>query len=144
MAGLELSSPKDSASGVRTGPLGTGALLLQVLWGIFFAGWNFRGLALVTQHQAPLGPGSSMNAALLAIGLIVALMVSARRSRLVYALASLLALAFAGWAIFGEVTADPSEWASESNRVIAVGLNAIGILGALLGLAAAARPRPSP
>lgn len=144
MAGLGLSPPSDTGSGVRTGPLGTGALLLQVLWGIFFAGWNFRGLALVAQHQAPLGPGSSMNAALVAIGLIVALMVSARRSRLVYALASLLALGFAGWAIFGEVTADVSEWASEGSRVIAVGLNGLGVVASLLGLVAAARPRPTP
>jgi hypothetical protein len=144
MAGLELSPPPHPGAGVHGGRLATAALLLQVLWGIFFAGWNFRGLALVAQRQAPLGPGSSMNTALLAIGLIVALMVSARRSRAVYAAAATGLLVFAGWVLVGEITADVSQWASEGSRVIAVGLNGLGILGALLGLAAAAQPpRPA-
>lgn len=126
--------PPETATDLRKGPLGTGSLLLQMLWGILIASLNFRGLALIGQHQAPLGPDSSMNAALLALGLIVALMVSVRRSPLVYAVISAVALAFAGWTAFNDLTADPSQWASQSWRIAAVGLNAIGVLGSALGL----------
>ena len=124
----------DSAADLRTGPLGTPSLLLQMLWGILVASLNFRGLALIGQHQAPLGPDSSMNAALLALGLIVALMVSVRRSPLVYAIVSTATLAFAGWTAVNDLMADPSLWASQSWRMAAVALNGIGVLGSVLGL----------
>jgi len=105
-----------------------------MLWGILVASLNFRGLALIGQHQAPLGPDSTMNAALIALGLIIALMVSVRRSPVVYAVVSLATLAFAGWTAFNDVTSDPSLWASESWRTVAVAINAIGVLGSVLGL----------
>ena len=129
-----MSEVPDPAKDLRTGALGTPSLLMQLLWGILVASLNFRGLALIGQHQAPLGPDSSMNAALLALGLIVALMVSVRRSPLVYAIASLATLAFAGWTAFNDLTADPSVWASESWRMTSVALNGIGVLGSALGL----------
>ncbi len=122
------------AADLRTGPLGTPSLLLQMLWGILVASLNFRGLALIGQHQAPLGPGSSMNAALLALGLIIALMVSVRRSPFVYAVGSAATLAFAGWTAFNDIVSDPSLWASQSWRIAAVALNGIGVLGSVLGL----------
>jgi hypothetical protein len=129
-----MSQAPDPASDLRTGPLGTPSLLMQLLWGILVASLNFRGLALIGQHQAPLGPDSSMNAALLALGLIVALMVSVRRSPLVYAVVSAATLAFAGWTAFNDLVSDPSLWASESWRIVAVALNGIGVLGSVLGL----------
>jgi hypothetical protein len=129
-----MSEVPDPAVDLRTGALGTGSLLLQMLWGILVASLNFRGLVLIGQHQAPLGPDSSMNAALLALGLIVALMVSVRRSPLVYALVSAVTLAFAGWIAFNDLMADASLWASASWRVAAIALNGIGVLGSLLGL----------
>lgn len=129
-----MSQVPDPAADLRTGPLGTPSLLMQLLWGILVASLNFRGLALIGQHQAPLGPDSSMNAALLALGLIVALMVSVRRSPLVYAIVSAATLAFAGWTAFNDMMADPSLWASESWRIVAVALNGIGVLGSVLGL----------
>ncbi len=129
-----MSQQPDPANDLRTGALGTPSLLMQLLWGILVASLNFRGLALIGQHQAPLGPDSSMNAALIALGLIVALMVSVRRSPLVYAIASAVTLAFAGWTAFNDLTADPSVWASEGWRVAAVALNALGVVGSVLGL----------
>jgi hypothetical protein len=105
-----------------------------MLWGILVASLNFRGLALIGQHQAPLGPDSSMNAALLALGLIVALMVSVKRSPLVYAIASAVTLSFAGWTAFNDLASDPSLWASQGWRIAAVALNGLGVLGSALGL----------
>ena len=131
----------DPATDLRTGPLGTGSLLLQMAWGIFFAAWNFRSLGLIAQHQAPLGPDTSMNVALVAIGLIVALMVSAKRSAAAYAAVSLATLAVAGWAVYGELVADGSEWASEAGRAMVVAINGIGILGSALALLNVARRR---
>jgi len=129
-----MSASPDPAADLRTGPLGTPSLLLQMLWGILVASLNFRGLALIGQHQAPLGPDSSMNAALIALGLIIALMVSVKRSPLVYAIVSTATLAFAGRTGFNDIISDPSLWASESWRIVAVALNAIGVLGSILGL----------
>jgi hypothetical protein len=129
-----MSQVPDPANDLRSGPLGTPSLLMQILWGILVASLNFRGLALIGQHQAPLGPDSSMNAALLALGLIVALMVSVRRSPLVYAIVSAATLGFAGWTAFNYLVSDPSLWASEGWRVAAVALNGIGVLGSVLGL----------
>jgi hypothetical protein len=129
-----MSQAPDPASDLRTGPLGTPSLLMQLLWGILVASLNFRGLALIGQHQAPLGPDSTMNAALLALGLIVALMVSVRRSPLVYAVVSAATLAFAGWTAFNDLVSDPGLWASESWRIVAVALNGVGVLGSALGL----------
>ena len=129
-----MSESYDPAKDVRTGPLGTGSLLLQVLWGILFAGWNFRGLTLIAHHQAPLGPDASMSTALVAIGLIVALMVSAKRSAPAYGAASVLVLGVALRAAFGEFIADGGQWASEGARVMALGINAVGIVGAVLAL----------
>jgi hypothetical protein len=129
-----MSQVPDPAADLRTGPLGTPSLLLQMLWGILVASLNFRGLALIGQHQAPLGPDSSMNAALLALGLIIALMVSVRRSPLVYAIVSAATLAFAGWTAFNDVVSDASLWASQNWRIVAVALNGIGVLGSVLGL----------
>jgi hypothetical protein len=129
-----MSQAPEPVTDLRTGPLGTPSLLLQMLWGILVASLNFRGLALIGQHQAPLGPDSSMNAALIALGLIIALMVSVKRSPLVYAAVSTATLAFAGWTAFNDLVSDPSLWASESWRTVAVALNAIGVLGSILGL----------
>jgi hypothetical protein len=129
-----MSQVPDPANDLRSGPLGTPSLLMQILWGILVASLNFRGLALIGQHQAPLGPDSSMNAALLALGLIVALMVSVRRSPLVYAIVSAATLGFAGWTAFNYLVSDPSLWASEGWRVAAVALNGFGVLGSVLGL----------
>jgi hypothetical protein len=129
-----MSEPPDPATDLRTGALGTPSLLMQLLWGILVASLNFRGLALIGQHQAPLGPDSSMNAALLALGLVVALMVSVKRSPLVYAIVSAATLAFAGWTAFNDLMADTSVWASEGWRTAAVALNGIGVLGSVLGL----------
>jgi hypothetical protein len=129
-----MSQVPDPATDLRTGPLGTPSLLMQLLWGILIASLNFRGLALIGQHQAPLGPDSSMNAALLALALIVALMVSVRRSPLVYAIVSVATLGFAGWTAFNDLMADPSLWASEGWRTVAVALNGVGVLGSVLGL----------
>lgn len=134
-----MSQVPDPVTDLRRGALGTGSLLMQVLWGILVASWNFRGLALVAQHQAPLGPDSSMNAALLAIALVVALMVSARRSPLVYAIVSAVTLAAAGWTAVNDLMADSSLWASEGWRFAAVALNGIGVLGSALGLVNAGR-----
>lgn len=136
-----MSNVPDPASDLRGGALGTGSLLMQVLWGILVASWNFRGLALIAQRQAPLGPGSSMNAALLAIALVVALMVSVRRSPLVYAIVSTVTLAMAGWTAVDDLVTDPSQWASEGWRFAAVTLNGIGVLGSALGLINAGRRR---
>ena len=130
-----MPQPTATEADLRAGPLGTGALLLQMLWGIFLAAWNFRGVALIGQHQAPLGPGSSMNAALIAIGLLVALLVTAKRSPVAYGLVSLAILGVAGWTALNEVTADPSTWASSGWRTATVGLNGLGMLGSALGLA---------
>lgn len=129
-----MSQAPDPVTDLRTGPLGTPSLLLQMLWGILVASLNFRGLALIGQHQAPLGPESSMNAALIALGLIVALMVSVKRSPLVYAIVSTATLAFAGWTGINDLVSDPSLWASEGWRIVAVALNAVGVLGSVLGL----------
>lgn len=129
-----MSQQPDPASDLRTGLLGTPSLLLQMLWGILVASLNFRGLALIGQHQAPLGPDSSMDAALLALGLVVALMVSVKRSPPVYAIVSTATLAFASWTAFNDLVSDPSLWASESWRTVAVALNAVGVLGSVLGL----------
>lgn len=107
---------------------------MQLLWGILVASLNFRGLALIGRHQAPLTPESSMNAALFALGLIVALMVSVRRSPPVYAIISAVTLAFAGWTVFNNLMADPSLWASKGWRIAAVALNSIGVLGSTLGI----------
>ncbi len=131
----------DPATDIRTGPLGTGPLLLQVLWGILFAAWNFRGLSLIAHHQAPIGPDASMTTALVAIGLIVALMVTAKRSAPAYGAASVLVLGVAGRAAFGELSADGGTWASDGAMIMAVGLNAIGILGAALALVGLLRRR---
>jgi hypothetical protein len=71
-----------------------------------------------------------MTTALMAIGLIVALMVTAKRSAPAYGAASVLVLGVAAWSAFGELSADGGQWASDSARITALGLNAIGILGA--------------
>jgi hypothetical protein len=139
-----MSEVPDPATDLRTGALGTPSLLMQMLWGILIASLNFRGLALIGQHQAPLGPDSSMNAALLALGLIVALMVSVRRSPLVYAIVSAVTLAFAGWTAVNDLMAEPSLWASQSWRIAAVALNGIGVFGSVLGLVNVGRRWRSP
>lgn len=131
----------DPAADIRTGPLGTGSLLLQVLWGILFAAWNFRGLSLIAHHQAPIGPDASMTTALIAIGLIVVLMVTAKRSAPAYGAASVLVLGVACWSAFAELRADGGQWASDSARIMALGLNAVGILGAVLALTSLLRRR---
>ena len=124
----------DPAADIRTGPLGTGSLLLQVLWGMLFAAWNFRGLSLIAHHQAPIGPDASMTTALVAIGLIVALMVTAKRSAPAYGAASVLVLGVALRAGFGELNADGGQWASDGARIMALAINAVGIIGAGLAL----------
>jgi hypothetical protein len=129
----------EPAVDLRAGPLGTGALLLQMLWGIFIAAWNLRGVALLGQHQAPLGPDSSMNAALIAIGLLVGLLVTAKRSPVAYGLVSLAILGFAGWTAATELAADAAVWASSGWRTATIGLNAVGVLGSALGLVNAIR-----
>lgn len=129
-----MAQPPATAVDLRAGPLGTGSLLMQMLWGIFAAAWNLRGVALLGQHQAPLGPDASMNAALIAMGLLVALLVSAKRSPIVYGLVSLAILGFAGWTAATELTADVSVWASGGWRLATIGLNAVGVLGSVLAL----------
>ena len=131
----------DPATDIRSMPFGTSSLLMQMLWGILFAAWNFRGLSLIAHHQAPIGPDASMTTALMAIGLIVALMVTAKRSAPAYGAASVLVLGVAAWSAFVELSADGGQWASDGARITALGLNAIGILGAALALTSLLRRR---
>ena len=85
--------------------------------------------------QAPRGKKDWIRDHYEKVILLAALVVSVRRWPVVYAILSAIAGLLALVTVVNAFTADPSLWPSEFWRYAGIAVNAVGVLGAALGIA---------
>ena len=110
------------------------ALMLQAVWAVASALWNFYGAFQLSRGLPALGPTATYGGGILALALLAALVVSAARWPIPYAILSALVGLLALLTVVNAFTADPSLWPSEFWRYAGVAVNAVGVLGGVLGI----------
>lgn len=103
-------------------------------WAVASALCNFYGAFQLSQGLPALGPTATYGGGILALVLLAALVVSARRWPVMYGLLSAIAGLLALVTVINAFTADPSLWLSEFWRYAGIAVNAVGVLGAALGI----------
>ena len=97
--------------------------------------WNIIGLWLLSQGKQALGPTATYAAIVLLLLLSAGYIFFSKKdySKIYLVLASMGA-ALAGYAIAGGLTKDPALWPSEFWRYAGIAVNALGVIGFILGV----------
>lgn len=119
-----------SASGNQRAAVGT-TVLVQIVWAVLAAAWNFAGAALNAQGQPALGPTASAAAGVVLLAIAVLFLVGSRRWPRTYVAASVFTGLVAGSAVYNALTQDPALWPSELWRYGGAVLNGVGCLAAI-------------
>jgi hypothetical protein len=129
----------DGGDSFQLGEGGRLGVIVLACWALLCAAWNLCGAIQIAQGLRPLGPGTSLLAAAFSLALAAILILGARRGTILVLVLAMLSSVLAGLTVWNAFSLRPALWPSEFWRFVAVALNALGIGGAMLVLADAAR-----
>ncbi len=110
------------------------ALWLLVGWGLLCTAWNLYGAVQIANGRPALGPTATYAGAGLALALTFLFLITSGRWPLAYKLLAAFAAVVAGFTVWNAFALDPSNWNFQFWRWAGAGLNAVGIVGAVLAI----------
>ena len=129
----------DRSDDFQLGEGGRLGVIVLASWALLCAAWNLCGAIQIAQGLPPLGPGTSLLATAFSLALAASLILGAWRGSMLVLVLALLSAVLAGLTVWNAFSLRPALWPSEFWRFVAVALNALGIGGAILVFADAAR-----